>query len=296
MPANNFEALFGENIVEDASPTTTKKRKPKLVPIRPTTDSHPAKLGDEPHVRVDQIIVKQQHRTVFEEIVELAASIDAHGLIQPLLVRPSEEHEQMFELVAGERRFRAVKHLGLEMVPCVIKQLSRGEVSALQLAENLNRKNLNPIEEARAFSDVIRQNDLTLEAVAKMYGRNKGTVSRSLQLLELPSDVQQQIADGQLAPSVARQLKQLPTDSAKQEIAATVLSDSLTEEQTKELVQKRVGKAAKRQPKNKTLTWPLEHGQLAVTVSADATYHHVKAVMEEALADVQIRLDNGLDL
>jgi ParB family chromosome partitioning protein len=248
MRAGSFETLFGENIVEDAgvTPPARKTSKPNLVSIRPDYPvAESAIEEDARHISVNQIVVNKQHRVSFEEIAELAESIDQLGLIQPLLVRCRPD--QTFELVAGERRLRAVKHLGLEMVPCVVRQLKDGEVAALQLAENLMRKSLNPIEEANGFADVIKKNQFTLARVAKMFGRNKSTISRSLALLKLPADIQEQVASGALLPRAARELARLSSEKEQKHALQEAEDKSLTAQQTGGLVRRRIG--TKRKPK-----------------------------------------------
>lgn len=295
MRASNFETLFGENIIEDAgiTPATRKKNKPKLVSIRPNSTEAEASLEEDTRqILVNQIVVRKQHRATFEEIAELAQSIDQLGLIQPLLVR--YRPDQTFELVAGERRLRAVKQLGLEMVPCVIRQVSDGEVATLQLAENLMRKALNPIEEAKGFDDVIKKNRLTLEQVAKMFGRNKSTVSRSLKLLELPLDIQRQVANGKVLPRAARELARLSTEKEQKQTLEQASKKELTAEQTGRLVRGRLG--SKRQAKKKSLTFDTEFGKLVITLAKGATYDHVEAALKQATDEVSHRIKNGVIL
>ena len=298
MVRNSFDALFGDYISEDAgtTPSEPTRNKSNLVPLRPPSQAGPAKEGSTPHIRVDQIVAKEQHRAVFEDIEQLAASIDAHGLIQPLLVRYLPD--QTFELVAGERRLRAVQHLKLDMVPCIVEHLDDGQVAALRLAENLNRKDLNSIEEAKAFQDVIAKNKWTLTETAKRYGRDKGTVSRLLQLLELPDEFQQQIIDGKLSPRRALSIAKLPDADSQMDVMNRAREQLHTVEQTEQLVDAKVGKKRRNKKRRvrKELSFPLESGRTwRVPVGPRTTYVELEqdgiALLEEIRARLKARID-----
>lgn len=294
MGANNFETLFGENLIEDARVTSAapKYQKPKLFSIRAKATQATATSEDGVRlIPVNQIVVNKQHRAAFEEIAELAESIKELGLIQPLLVRPRSD--QKFDLVAGERRLRAAKELNLKNVPCDIREITDGEVAALQLAENLMRKNLNPIEEARGFDDVIKKNGFTLERVAKIYGRNKSTISRSLKLLELPEDIQQQVASGEVAPRAARELARLGSEDEQKETLEFATERKLTAEQTTKIVRRRTGAGSR----TRSLEFPTEFGVIVIKLNKEATtYDHVKAAFGLAMGEIQHRIDNDTKL
>lgn len=292
MTASNFETLFGENLIEDAGANASaRSNKPKLVSIRAESSSSATIKDGVCSIPLVQIVVNNQHRTTFEEIVELAQSIKEVGLIQPLLVR--KRPDQKFDLVAGERRLRAAKQLRLETVPCDIRDLSDGEVASLQLAENLMRKDLNPIEEAKGFQDVIQRNRYTLAKVAKMYGRNKSTISRSIKLLELPADIQQKVASGEVPARAARELARLDSESEQKKALQRASEQKLTAEQTTSIVRKRVGSKAR----VRTLEFPTEFGTVLIKLSSGATtYDHVEEAFKQAMAEVQHRLENGITL
>ena len=202
-----------------------------------------------------------------------------------------------FDLVAGERRLRAVQQLGLETVPCDVRDLSDGEVAALQLAENLMRKDLNPIEEAKGFRDVIRKNGFTLDRVAQMYGRNKSTISRSLKLLALPADIQEKVATGELPPRAARELARLDTEAEQQEALQQASEKTLTAEQTAKLVRGRIGSRTGPRSRTKTLSFATEHCKLAFANKDEgASYDHVEAALNEVLQEVQHRIKNQVKL
>lgn len=292
MKASNFETLFGENLIEDAGANApASSRKPRLVSIR--TENSPSSTVTDGvcPIPLDQIVVNEQHRTTFGEIVELAQSIEEVGLIQPLLVR--KRLDQKFDLVAGERRLRAAKQLRLETIPCDIRELSDGEVAALQLAENLMRKNLNPIEEAKGFQDVIERNKYTLTKVAKMYGRNKSTISRSLKLLELPADIQQKVANGDVPARAARELARLDSETEQKKTLEFATEQELTAEQTTKIIRRRTGAKTK----TRSLEFKTQYGTIAIKLSKDAkTYDHVEAAFQLAMEEIQHRLENDTKL
>jgi ParB family chromosome partitioning protein len=154
----------------------------------------PADSGPASGVRIQRVSLGQirpspfQPRKTFsqESLQELADSIREQGIIQPLIVRPRDDH---FELIAGERRFRAAQMLELADVPVIVRQADDRDVLELALIENLQRDNLNPLEEALGYSQLISQFDLRQEDVAARVGRNRASVANALRLLKLPEEV-----------------------------------------------------------------------------------------------------------
>ncbi|HVN85350.1 MAG TPA: ParB/RepB/Spo0J family partition protein [Candidatus Binatia bacterium] len=157
-----------------------------------------------------------QPREVFSEsgICELAESIRRKGVLQPLVVRRVAEG---FELIAGERRFRAARQAGLERVPVVIREASDDELLELALIENIQRENLNPLEEARAYRRLMDEFHLTQDQVAEKVAKDRSTVANAIRLLQLPDEVKQQIIDGTLSAGHARTL--LNVGSRREQIA-----------------------------------------------------------------------------
>ena len=164
----------------------------------------------------------------------LAESIKANGIIQPLVVRPADNDE--YELIAGERRLRASQIVGLETVPAVVRQASDAEVLEMALVENLQRENLNPIEEAQGYGLLIDAFQLTQEEAAKRVGKSRAAVANALRLLKLDEDVQMLVRQGQLATGHAKVILGLE-DEAQQKLAAErVLRDHLSVRDTESLV------------------------------------------------------------
>lgn len=176
-----------------------------------------------------------------EKLKELAESIRQKGMLQPLLVRPAGDK---FEIVAGERRWRAAQLAGLERVPVIIGQYSDREVMELALIENLQREDLNPIEEAEAFRRLIEEFGMTQEEVAKAVGKARATIANSLRLLSLVPDVRNLVAEGKLTAGHAKVLASL-SEAKQREYAVKVLAEGLSVRQLEELVSGK-GKAEKR--------------------------------------------------
>ena len=180
-----------------------------------------------------------QPRQSFAEasIEELADSIRQKGILQPLLVRRANGG---FELIAGERRLRAAQRLGLEQVPVLVRDVSDGEMLELALIENIQREDLNPLEEARAYRRLIGEFNLTQEQVATRVGKDRSTVANSLRLLQLPAEVQRQLERGALSAGHARALVGAPSEAVRIELAQEVVAQRLTVRQTEQLVQRRM--------------------------------------------------------
>ena len=165
----------------------------------------------------------QQPRTVFEDaaLEELASSIAEKGVLQPLLVRPKGKG---YEIVAGERRFRAAKLAGLTEVPVVVRELDDRETLEIALIENLQRENLNPLEEARAFQGLLELG-LTQEQLAKTLGKGRSTIANGLRLLNLSRDAQKALEDGLISAGHARAILSRPAGQQEWALEQTLTHD-----------------------------------------------------------------------
>jgi ParB family chromosome partitioning protein len=171
-----------------------------------------APLAEAVDLAVHQIQVNPfQPRKSFDEdkLAELAQSVTQHGILQPLIVRPAGDG---FELVAGERRLRAAKLAGLERVPVVIKALSDREMMEIALIENLQRQDLNPLEEAEAYKRLMEEYSYTQEQLAERVGKSRSAVANTLRLMMLHTDVRQEVASGRLTEGHARAILALPLE------------------------------------------------------------------------------------
>lgn len=169
-----------------------------------------------------------------DQLDELAASIREHGVLQPILVTETLDG---YQLVAGERRFRASRQAGLERIPAVVRQLADRDQLELALVENLQRADLGPMEEAHAFQSLVDEFELTHDTIAQRLGRSKSAVTNTLRLLDLDPEVQAAIADGRLSAGHARAIGGLPV-SQQAHVARTVIDQGFSVRQAEELVRR----------------------------------------------------------
>ncbi len=176
-----------------------------------------------------------QPRTTFDDaqLAELAASIAAHGLIQPLIVT---EQAGQYLLIAGERRWRACQMAGLESVPVIIKEATPQTMLEMALIENIQRADLNPLEEAYAYQQLINEFGLTQEKVAQRVGKARSTIANLVRLTELPANIQQAVLNDEISGTHARVLLQLPTPEAQTSAMRQIVRLSLSVRQTETLV------------------------------------------------------------
>lgn len=179
---------------------------------------------------------KSQPRKDFnhEEITGLAESIREHGLIQPIIVRPMP-NGMTYQIVAGERRWRACRILGLTDIPVIIRELDDAEVSQIALIENVQRSDLNPIEEAMAYKELISTYEMTQESIAKTMGKSRPYIANALRLLSMPENVQHQVKTGEITVGHAKALMSIADKSRINEALDKVLNDSLSVRQTEKL-------------------------------------------------------------
>ena len=161
-----------------------------------------------------------------EATAGLAASIRHQGVLQPVVVRPRPDGG--YELIAGERRWRAAREAGVPTIPAVVRQADDRDTLLLGLVENVARENLSPVEEARAYATLIDEFELSLGTVAERVGRSKPSVSNRLRLLELPEEVLWMLARGELTEGHARAVLALPDDDARRRLAKRIARDGMT--------------------------------------------------------------------
>lgn len=211
-----LDALFADNSIEEIASTSAVKL--KIMDIEPNRDQ-PRKIFDE------------------DALAELADSIAKHGVIQPLLVRPMPDGS--YQLVAGERRWRASRMAGLTEVPVVIKELSDDEAMAFALIENLQREDLNAIEEAQGIKALMDTLSLTQDEAAERVGKSRPAVANALRLLKLPDSVIALVSDGKLSPGHARALLGFKDEQDIIETADLIIEKGLTVRDVEKLVKKR---------------------------------------------------------
>lgn len=207
-------AIFIENEAENGSSTVTL-RISELEPNR----NQPRKEFDE------------------EALASLAESIKQHGLLQPIMVRPILGGG--YQIVAGERRYRASQLAGITEVPVIIRDLTDKEAMQIALIENLQRENLNPIEEAQGYQSLMDEHGLTQEEVAEAVGKSRPAVANSLRLLKLPDEITQMLGQGKLSPGHARALLSIENESEQIRIANEIALSDMSVRQVEKLAKQK---------------------------------------------------------
>jgi len=185
-------------------------------------------------VRVDRISPNpNQPRKAFDKqsFADLVASVKEFGLIQPIILRPVGDS---LEIVAGERRWRAAKEAGLQEVPAIVKDSSDTESIEIALIENIQRENLNALEEAAAFQQLIEDFGITQAELAARVGKSRTTITNTMRLLQLPADVQKQVASGKVSSGHARAVLSLSDEAAQRRLVDRIISDELSVRQAED--------------------------------------------------------------
>lgn len=177
---------------------------------------------------------KNQPRKSFDEeaLDELTDSIKQNGVLQPILVR---RKGQNYEIVAGERRYQAAKRAGLKEIPVNIREISDEDVFKLALIENLQRSDLNPIEEAQGYKKLLKDNGFTQEELGKVLSKSRSAIANTLRLLDLPDEVQEMMIDGKITAGHARAILSVAGEEGKLNLAQKVVDENLTVRQTEKL-------------------------------------------------------------
>jgi len=216
-------------------------------------------------IPIDRIVPNRfQPRTVFddEKIEELSRTIHTHGVIQPIVLRPSAEKEGMYEIIAGERRYRAMKKLQWEEVPAIVRMLNDKETASIALIENLQREELTAIEEALAYQQLLEIHSLTQEALAQRLGKGQSTVANKLRLLKLPQFVQDAILKREISERHARALIAIKDEQLQLQLIAAAKEYDWNVRQLEEQIQQILNpeetveeeQKAKKRPKRKAIS------------------------------------------
>ncbi len=224
-----LDSLFADNSVEEINFSVNKLR---IMEIEPN-HNQPRKDFDE------------------KALSELAESIEQHGVLQPLVVRPLANGS--YQLVAGERRWRAARIAGLTEVPVVIKELTDEEVIEIAMIENLQREDLNPLEEALGYRYMMDELKITQEQAAEKVGKSRPAVANALRLLKLPNEVQEMVKNNLISPGHARALLGFDSDDMILQTAKMIIKEDLSVRDVETLVKKskKVPKASKKQIRDK---------------------------------------------
>lgn len=211
-----IDAIFLENTVEEPE-NTGGPQTLKIAQLEPK--------GDQPRKYFDT-----------EALSQLAESIAAHGVLQPILVRKMEDGR--YQIIAGERRFRAAKMAGLNEVPVVIMDSGEQQAAQIALIENVQREDLNPLEEAAAYRSLATEYHLSQEEIARQIGKSRSAIANALRLLDLPEEVRPMLASGELSAGHARALLGLRTVEDITTLAHTIVERGLSVRMTEEAVRK----------------------------------------------------------
>ena len=238
-----LDALFMDNSIEEEAKSAVKLKINDIEPNR----AQPRKSFDE------------------EALEELANSISTHGVIQPLLVRPLADGG--YQLIAGERRWRASRMAGLTEVPVVIREMSDSEAMELALVENLQREDLNPIEEAQGLALLMETYGLTQEQAAKRVGKSRPAVANSMRLLSLPQEVLAMVERGELSAGHARTILALENAGQITALANEIIKKNLSVRETERAVKALLKGDAKKEKRAKKRDTYYDEVELAVSQS-----------------------------
>ena len=232
-----------------------------------------------------------QPRKIFENepLEALAESIAQHGIIQPIVVRPKDG---MYMIVTGERRWRAARMAGLSEVPVIIIEADDRKAAELALVENLQRKDLNPVEEARAYADLIDEYSYTQEEIAKKVGRSRSSIANSLRLLDLPDTVLEKLALGEIAEGHAKVMLGLKDADKIEKAAEIVIAKELSVRDTEKLV-----KAMNEEPQEQVkVVYDVDHTKILEQKVQSIIGHTVKIVQKGKKSTINIGFSDNDDL
>lgn len=239
-----FNSLFIENSVEDVSVSNADKIK-----------------------LIDIVTNREQPRKNFDEeaLNDLAKSISKHGVLQPILVRPLQDGT--YQIVAGERRWRASRIAGLTEIPAVVKEMTVEEAMAIALIENLQREDLNPIEESEGIQLLIDKYNLTQEEVSERLSKSRSAIANSLRLLKLPQKVKEYIGKNLISPGHAKCILALEDEEKIIEIADLIIKENLSVRETEALVKKLKSKSSSQKKQSKKRDIFYDEVELALSES-----------------------------
>jgi len=218
------------------TPTTTRQKKEYETGAKPDASSVPAKIWNIPISEISANAKQPRQHFDPEVLQELSLSIKEHGVLQPILV--VEKRDGGYELVAGERRWRASKLAGLTTIPALVKPLSEQAKLEISLIENIQRADLNPIEEAFAYKRLIDEFNLTQQQVADKLGKSRPAVANIIRLLELPDEVQKALIEKRINSGQARALLSLNNEKEQLDALSSMLGQKITVRELEKTVQK----------------------------------------------------------
>lgn len=203
----------------------------------------------------------EQPRKNFDDdkLNELAGSIQKHGIIQPIIVK---KENGMYSIVAGERRWRAAKIAGLEKIPVVIKEITNKEVMEIALIENIQREDLNPIEEAEAYNKLLKEYDITQEELSKTIGKSRSAISNTMRLLMLQEDVRMYLINEEITSGHARALLSISNLEIQKRVAKEIIEKELNVRETEKLVKSVIEEKDKKKKKKEVVQQEEEYKEI----------------------------------
>jgi ParB family chromosome partitioning protein len=243
-------AIFGDEVMESAAEEQEKKNHPKPEQVNIKTDKkeEEPEVGREMFLKLSSIEPNHnQPRMEFREesLMELAESMKEYGVLQPLLV---QKKGNFYEIIAGERRWRAAKLAGLKEVPVVIREYTKQQSMEIALIENVQREDLNPIEEAKAYQKLMQEFGLKQEEIATRVAKNRVTITNSMRLLKLENRVQDMLIQNQITGGHARALLAVDDPELQFQIAGRIVAENLSVREVEKLVK---SLSKKKEPKEK---------------------------------------------
>ncbi|OGW90409.1 MAG: hypothetical protein A3A73_05585 [Omnitrophica bacterium RIFCSPLOWO2_01_FULL_50_24] len=210
----------------------------KLMETQKTIREDGTKPADSAIQEIDISLIRPnreqpRHRFSDQTIEELAASIREQGILQPIIVKKSKDG---FELVCGERRAKAAERCGLKKIPAIVKDLADDKLLEWALVENIQREDLNPIEEAQAYARLVEARSLSHEGIAQKVGKDRSTVANMIRLLRLPNEILEHLIEGKLQAGHARALLALPSPEHQRQLARRIVEDRLSVRHVEEIV------------------------------------------------------------
>jgi ParB family chromosome partitioning protein len=274
--------------------------RPQLSPVVAERDIGRRPLRTFGRVDIDQVIPDPNHpRSEFQQeaIERLATSIREKGQLHPIRVRWSEEFSKWI-IISGERRWRATRAAGLPTIDCFFQenQLSESEILEQQLVENLLREDLQPLDEAKAFSELMKLNHWNGKQVAEALRVHPSKVSRSLALLELPDELQDKVTSGELSARSAYELSKIPDETAQQDIVAAAPQTRLTRERASAMVRQRKGKKIEKRRGTRQVFYPDNDWQVTVSSPKRGTYFEMEQALSQALDEVRHYIAQGREV
>jgi ParB family chromosome partitioning protein len=272
--------VMGSEIQDSSAPIEPKNenQKESLISTQPLL------------VDVEKIVAnKAQPRKIFKEkdLLELSESIKENGIIQPIVVT---EKEGMFEIIAGERRYRASRLAGITKIPVIVKRGTKKDILVMSIIENVQRSDLNCVEEALAYFQLMNEFELTQEEVAKKIGKERSTIANFLRILKLPKDVIMSLQKELLSFGHAKILVGINDDEAVKRLANEVINNNLSVRELEELAKKNKNSQKKSVNENKFIAE--QYAQLKTKLEQKTGYHFALKASKNGAGEISIKFSN----